>query len=253
MWRTQNNSIVKDLSTDSQVHYPGRNKFAFAIGWVGTDVNIVQDKTYIELEIWQRHYRNNNGTIEDLSSKINYEVWGLNFPYHDKKKVKEFELDKYYCIKNEDIQIQGNYYSKDERFLQILVKRWSLNSGCKTTEEINENILASYVDILFINSYFDFEDFETPIKTYMDDTYFYELEPGRMVKATLAVKHNIAETQDGFMQLGEPSEYEFYTIGPSREYRIAETDNVLFKFSIDLGISIVSCCYQISTTFINKV
>jgi len=34
------------------------------------------------------------------------------------------------------------------------------------------------IGIILVNSYFDAEDYDTPIKTYLDDRLFYNLLPG---------------------------------------------------------------------------
>ena len=42
----------------------------------------------------------------------------------------------------------------------------------------------------YINIYFDFLDFENPIKRFIDDTMFWELELTRTKKANFYIKKN---------------------------------------------------------------
>ena len=65
---------------------------------------------------------------------------------------------------------------------------------------INDAISATNIEIVLINSYFDFSDYENPVKTYLDDRFLYNLVPPLQTDGKIFVKHNIAETQDQYIQ-----------------------------------------------------
>lgn len=67
-----------------------------------------------------------------------------------------------------------------------------------------------------INSYFDFTDFDMRnlmneqsvdevgvIKQYIDDRFFFEIEPQRTKKANIYLQLSNAELQDDYFQLGQ--------------------------------------------------
>jgi hypothetical protein len=43
------------------------------------------------------------------------------------------------------------------------------------------------MSIAFVNSYFDFSDYDLPVKQFIDDSVFFELESKRQKKANFLV------------------------------------------------------------------
>ena len=86
-----------------------------------------------------------------------------------------------------------------------------------------------------INSYFDFEDFNKPIKTYLDDRFTFNVVTGFRSDGTVPVTQNKAEAEDAFIQVGNPKEYEFYTVDSFRQTFTSEDEETLvtLKFTID--------------------
>jgi len=48
----------------------------------------------------------------------------------------------------------------------------------------------------FVNTLFDFNDYDAPIQRFIDDSLFWELEPDRIKKANFFVKKSEAELED---------------------------------------------------------
>ena len=63
---------------------------------------------------------------------------------------------------------------------------------CKTNEEINAFIDASTFSVGFVNNYFDFEDYSNMIKSYIDDSLFWELDSRVIRKANFLIQKNEA-------------------------------------------------------------
>lgn len=51
----------------------------------------------------------------------------------------------------------------------------------------------------FINNYFDFEEYENPIKSFIDDSLFWELDSRLIKKANFYVQLQTAELEDDFL------------------------------------------------------
>mmetsp|Transcript_43535 Transcript_43535/g.51243 ORF Transcript_43535/g.51243 Transcript_43535/m.51243 type:complete len:220 (-) Transcript_43535:172-831(-) len=47
-----------------------------------------------------------------------------------------------------------------------------------------------------VNTYFDFEDYSSPIKTYLDDQFTYDFVPNFNIESSVFLRKNAVETQD---------------------------------------------------------
>lgn len=65
---------------------------------------------------------------------------------------------------------------------------------------------------------FDFNDFEDPIKTFVDDSIFFELESDRAKKVNFFTMKSEAELEDDYLQLGQQENLEFFNVQNMREY-----------------------------------
>jgi len=65
------NKIVKDLTYDTTKHYIGKNTFAFAIGVIGPNPELMFDPTYFNFTLSQSQiYRSDNVLSDRVSSTI---------------------------------------------------------------------------------------------------------------------------------------------------------------------------------------
>lgn len=44
------------------------------------------------------------------------------------------------------------------------------------------------IDIILVNTFFDFNEYSNPVKTYMDDRYAFDLLPGYVKKSQVYVQ-----------------------------------------------------------------
>lgn len=69
------------------------------------------------------------------------------------------------------------------------------------------------VDMALINTYFDFEDYNDPIKTYIDDRFYYDMVSFAKKSHNVYIMKNKAEVQDGFFHYTpDGDEKEFVSI-----------------------------------------
>ena len=73
-----------------------------------------------------------------------------------------------YCLKNKDWRLQGDFYSKVFSFMEIQLDKCR-GSNCANKTEINNFFNNAFLNFAMINTYFDFQDYENPIKHYIDD------------------------------------------------------------------------------------
>ena len=111
--------------------------------------------------------------------EIPFEQWTyshfskLNQTLLDYIKVKD-----YLCPKNTDFYLQGNYFSNQLRFIELIVSKWNeTNSNgvqCKSKTDIDSYLNNMSLFIFATSAIFDFNDYNDPIKYYINDRFYYQ-------------------------------------------------------------------------------
>jgi len=114
-------------------------------------------------------------------------------------------MNKYICPDTDDFVVMGNTYSSIQKDFEIKINRWS-GSSCKTDAEIDAEMENTNINILMVNSYFDFDDYDEPVKTYLDDNLKFSLLPGYQIMSVLLIMENTIERQDGFFSYTQSGE-----------------------------------------------
>jgi len=127
------------------------------------------------------------------------------FNYENQTYVDLLSISQMQCAKNKTYTLQGNFYSENFDYIELkLFKCFNGTEGgtCRPQEEIDEFFQNNEMQFAFINTLFDFNDYTSPIKRFIDDSLFWELEPTRVKKANFFVKQSEAELEDDLLQLG---------------------------------------------------
>ena len=82
----------------------------------------------------------------------------------------------------------------------------------KTTSQINSALNDAKLGIAVVNSYFDFDDYNTPIKTFIDDQLNYYFLPGYEKETDVYIQNNSAEQLDNYFRYS-PRGYQSNFIG----------------------------------------
>jgi hypothetical protein len=111
-------------------------------------------------------YKNKDGTnFRNVTRRpLDYDLCGdtlLN--YHDQDAVKMFGLDKFYCLRNKDYQLEGDFYSSVFRYVEIRLFKCNGNMTCKDQKTIDNFFNFKNFQFGYVNSIFDFTDYENPI------------------------------------------------------------------------------------------
>ena len=128
-----------------------------------------------------------------------------------------------------DFKVQGNTYSDAEfKYFQVaILKCDSSVSTWQSDADIDAEITNVSIDMAVVNTYFDFDDYENPIKTYLDDRFLFDLLPGYSYISDVFLQNNQAELQDGFFYY-TPDGDEVEFIGFDRistKYKVYDIDN----------------------------
>ena len=89
--------------------------------------------------------------------------------------------------------------------------------------------------MVVINSYLDFNDYNDPIKHYIDDIHFFEIEPERTKRANIFIMKGEVSLEDSIFQLGYKRDGNFALVENTRTYEDSISDDTLatFYFRID--------------------
>ena len=97
------------------------------------------------------------------------------------------------------------------------------------------------------NFYFDSDDYETPIKTYVDDRIWFTVMPKITKEADIYVRKNFLELQDSYLQVSGGKKESFISISGDRETIMARRcpprsgQPRMERYQPDGIIRIVSC------------
>ena len=117
-----------------------------------------------------------------------------------------------YWPANKRYKIAGNYLSNNFRYISIILRRWVYEAKWKTPTEIDEKIRQMVVTIVYLNSYMDFNDFETPVKTTLDDKISYYIKSNEVKIIKMYAKLNKATLNDDYLKLKSAVDKQFFSI-----------------------------------------
>ena len=110
------------------------------------------------------------------------------------------QIIDYYWPETTDFYLKGNMYDEDYSYIAINFYKWvqsaKSTSKCASDEQITYNVNHSVMNLAFVNNYFDGNDYENPIKSYLDDSIYDYLSDGYQKSVLGYIKVNTVSTQD---------------------------------------------------------
>ncbi len=108
------------------------------------------------------------------------------------------------CIKDKSkYSLKGDWYSTNFTYLEIRLNKCNSKvQKCKSDAEINEFFDPSIFSFAFINSFFDFTDYNKPIKKFIDDSLFFPVESSKEKSANVYVMKGQTNLEDEIFQIG---------------------------------------------------
>ena len=91
-------------------------------------------------------------------------------------------------------------------------------TNCSDQATIDAFFDNSVFNVVYVNNYFDYGDFKTPVKPFIDDSLFWELESNKAKKANFYVMKSEANLEDELFQLGQTNDFEFSQASNQRTY-----------------------------------
>ena len=184
---------IKDLSDDPEVHQPGLDKgFAFGVGVSDANETLFKDESYFTVSIIQVTYVRDELSIDKTNlTFLETAEWDLQII---NTEALGFRGNNSATIwpKHNDYQISGSHSSKKFEIVTIDLIKWvnstTSNVTWATNEEIEEKMNAGQINVAILNSYMDFDDYDTVIKSYIDPTFTYTISTGVTKRPQLYVR-----------------------------------------------------------------
>ena len=173
-------NVIKDSFDNTDHHYIAREgDFAVAKGYISypsgeIGTNLLADETYFTVRFDNIEYTRSNGEYSINSRIVEMDYCNDTFPFSGDEIYQRKGMDSYLCPQNNDYYLQGDFNSEVFSDVEILIYKCvnstENNNHCKSDAEITNKVSTGYLDIAIVNSYFDFDDYQNPIKRYVGAT-----------------------------------------------------------------------------------
>ena len=167
-------TMIKDLTYETEKHYIGKDTFAFAVKLTGPNPELLLDTSYFRFSVNNAKYsRDASYGLTKTVVPIEMEPCGDNFPSVEKDVYDRRGLSLFLWPKNTDYFLRSNLNSDKFNAIEIYIQK--CNTGCQPDAVIKNILDTHFAELALINSYFDFEDYENPVRTYLEDVNIYGL------------------------------------------------------------------------------
>ncbi|CDW82856.1 UNKNOWN [Stylonychia lemnae] len=205
--------------------------FAFYKGIILIANNDIYNERYFTIninEVSRKWVQNENGTgrynTKAGDIEIGFQKCGPNgLQTDDQESVEYIGIAKYYCLAQKNYSLFGQYYSDQFRYVKIQVtkcRNTTTFNKCMPLEDIDKYITqkGAQLSFIFVNNYFDSTSYDQPIKSYLDDTFYWSFLPGYNKKTNIYFKRNKIQLSDSYLSGILPDdELKFYQVENFRE------------------------------------
>ena len=175
------------------------------------------DPRYFNVKFVQNHYTQNGNSYRPTKS-IHLEAsnWTNIFPISD-EEFDALGLNQALWLFDTDFFIQGNARSFEWDELGIRIREWYTSDDDETSNDwedseiIDRAISSNFVQIFTINAYFDFDDIDNPVKTYLQNYDSPPLTANNFQNIVININQDKAILNDGWLFGSKTEEKEFYT------------------------------------------
>ena len=187
--------------------YIGKSNFRIGLGYTkfGTfehNHDILRDKSYFNISIFNTEYRYSSERGQERETNlIPHDYCNDSFSdFVDDEVNERFQLQTHLCPSTDDYYLIGDLNSRIYRDIEILITPCSEsnNEGIiwKSQAEIEEVITTGFINVPITISYFDFDNYESPVKTILSEPDDHYLLPNTTTWVECFLRENTALTSD---------------------------------------------------------
>lgn len=225
-------TVVKDLLDDETEHFVGMSRFDLAIAIVNFPTgelngNLLLDETYFTVSLSNTRYDRSSNELDITHQPISFGPCGDRFEAIDRKLSERKEMDKYLCPTDDTYSLIGDFNSGIFQNLEIFifpcVNSTANNNHCQSDADISSMITSGYIDLALVNTYFDFDDYDEPVKSYVTSTNNMFLTPDLTQYYEGFIQQNKVSKSDNIFFTADFEEEYFYTI-ENRNFKTFNTE-----------------------------
>ncbi|CAI2384546.1 unnamed protein product [Moneuplotes crassus] len=201
------NTTVQNILNDTDPINLTDTKFQFAIRATidGIDFDVFNEPSYGTASIDQFYV--NQRVFNRVP--IGVSRCGNNFRYDNQQEIDDLKLSEFYCPDSRNLSVLGNILSETVSYFSFSIARQEYDVisrcnnatsavTCQSNTTIDSIMSKVQIRLYVVNTYFDFEDYDNPIKTYLDDRFLFYLIPGFSLNIGVRLQKNEAEIQDDY-------------------------------------------------------
>ena len=220
--KTSTKTVFQNNFNSERKKYLGKNDFrmglvyaSFPSGIIGD--NLLSDKSYFNVTFYNTEYHRTTEGSERIPILVPSGYCNDSFKeYVEPELFERMSLDKHICPSNDDYYMVGDYNSKLFRDLEIYITPCNENNNegvvWQPKEEIDRAIYNGYINIAITRSYFDFNDYENPVKTFLSESESFFMVEGITTWAGYYIQENTALRSDNLFYNEPFQESIFYDI-----------------------------------------
>ncbi|CAI2363423.1 unnamed protein product [Moneuplotes crassus] len=234
------NVIKRDQILVSDYYNLGDEELKFAVYMVDDNTaNGFTDPTYFNLSAYQFNYSNdfNSSTFTYNTTEVEMDICGDNFQKASKSinGFRKYFKKSTYCPVSPNFIVGGSNLSNEMKAVRIVVKKCVNGTStivCKPNSEIEAKARDIDVTVIVSSKYFDFDDYDTPIKQIIDDKFYFRMSSGMRKYGRLYVKRSTVSLSDSIFPFSSEKQQSFLSIddyqqdGETRD----DTDPFLMNF-----------------------
>ena len=171
------------------------------------------------------------------NTTLGYKLWDSNdLPNLSPEYIARGLSSSLYWPTNNRYKVAGNYLANNYQFVSIVLTRWTGAGGvvCKPSTLIDAKIAKTIVSLVIVNKYMDFTDFNTPVKSYVDDRNYFYLYPTATKLWRVYLQQNEAITNDDYLQIRPASDTNYFSIEKTIVDFSYQSDKII-SISVMLG------------------
>ena len=204
---------VVNLNTQDEDYYLFDYGFSFGVLITDTDgVPITLDPSYFTLQIAEGTFVPYGSTSTANLTNLGYKIWDLNdLPGLSKEYLERGVNSFMYCPVNKRFRVAGNYLSNNYKYVAVNLNKW-VGANWKSDTEISILSNKIVISIVYMSSFMDFNNFNIPVKSYVDDRLSFYLQANYVKVVKMYAKLSKATLDDDYFKIQSPTKKEFFSI-----------------------------------------
>ncbi|CDW80417.1 UNKNOWN [Stylonychia lemnae] len=240
-------SIVRINNENQAVENLGDDGISLAFMVSDNKGNPYKDSSSIgEFKLWQQtvimSYDDKLGSTDRQYSKQeiplnNCNSKSLTFKNLNKKELSKHPVSSFICPQWDNLTLQADQNAPQYQYLYLEFIKCTNPKKCPNTELLQDTIDTSYIHFLVLSSYFDGDDFERPVKQFMDDLT-YPIMNDQNLQAIINYKIVELDLNDNISGLFTiyTKKDKLYQLSSSTQFSqsLKNTNNAIFTLKISL-------------------